>query len=200
VPTTECIFDLLQGTTAAETDQSRSSQPVRKPCGLERLPMELLDQISDYLPIQSVLAMHQTSRMLALKVLLDNNFWRKSIISGRLLPYIWDFDVEELDRQRRKSLEASPDSDVTWDWRVVGQLLATKHFPLKSSDPRIVDLPNGLWNRRRIWSIVADAYKHDFLQSSSRNRSDSVIGQRKRRQPVFDWQLEEIMDDLGHYS
>jgi hypothetical protein len=28
----------------------------------------------------------------------------------------------------------------------------------------------------------------------------SILEPRKRREPVFDWQLEEIMEDLGHYS
>lgn len=82
----------------------------------------------------------------------------------------------------------------------MGQLLATKHFPLKSPDPRIDDLPNGLWNRRRIWSIVEQATRRDFSKVLNKEPIKSILEPRKRREPVFDWQLEEIMDDLGHYS
>jgi hypothetical protein len=95
---------------------------------------------------------------------------------------------------------ASPGSKSMWDWKAVGQLLAMKQFPLKSLDARVLNLPNGIWNRRRIWSIIEAAYRHDFARSSTADRNVSLIAERYRREPVFDWQLEEILDDLGHYS
>lgn len=196
---TECIFDLLRGTAACEISRPYIPQPAREPYGLERLPFELLDHISDYLSIQSVFALQLTSRMLALKLPLDDNFWRKSIVSGKI-PYMWDLDVEELERLHQEHLKSSPDPGARWDWRSIGKLLATRRFPLKSTDPQITDLPVGLWNRRRIWSIIEEAYICDFRKPSTKDRCDSVIEQRKRCEPVFDWQLEEIKDDLGHYS
>lgn len=122
-------------------------------------------------------------------------------MSGHALPVLWDLDVRALDRRRQDQLDGSRNGDGPWDWKAVGQLLATKQLPLKSGDPRIVDLPNGLWNRQRIWSIIEQAYRNDFMTPSVGGHSDSVLVEpRIRREPVFDWQLEEIMDDLGHYS
>lgn len=85
-----------------------------------------------------------------------------------------------------------------WNWKSVGELLARKRFPLKSSDSRIVDLPNGLWNRKRIWSIFEEAYIDEYGRSFAEAQNNTV--QLQKREPVFDWQLEEIMEDLGHYS
>lgn len=167
---------------------------------IERLPNELLDQISSHLTAYSALALRQTSRTLATKVPLDNNFWRNSILGGNALPYLWDLDVYELEKRRQEHSGSSPSLDATWDWKAVGQLLAAKQFPLNSSDQRIVDLPNGLWNRQRIWSIIEEAYQRGSSKTSIGDGNDSVLEERKRREPVFDWQLEEIMDDLGHFS
>lgn len=197
---TSCVLDLLQGTVAPQEDQPSFSQGPQSLGAIERLPTELLDHISTYLSANAALSLHLTSKTLATKVPLDNNFWRESIMSGSALPVLWDLDVRELGRRRQDLLENPRGADVTWDWRAVGQLLATKRFPLKSSDPRIVDLPNGLWNRRRIWTIIEQAYRHDLLRPSIQDRHDSVLELRIRREPIFDWQLEEIMDDLGHYS
>lgn len=121
-------------------------------------------------------------------------------MNGTALPYLWDLNAEELEERRREHSAVSTDPEAMWDWKSIGQLLATKHFPLKSSDSRIVELPNGLWNRGRIWSIVEKAYADDLGNSATKNRNDSVFEERKKREPVFDWQVEEIMEDLGHYS
>lgn len=197
---TTCVLDLLQHTTTPKARHLSLTQPSREPVGIEKLPVEILDQITAHLPVFSALWLHQTSKTLAFKVQLDNNFWRKSIMNEQALPYLWDLDLEELDKRRRDQSKASPDSDAMWDWREVGQLLATQYFPLKCSDPRITNLPDGIWNRKRIWGIIGEAYRQDFSQSPIEEPSDSAIEERKCREPVFGWQLEEIMDDLGHYS
>lgn len=197
---TACVLSLLQNTSAPRTRTASFQQPSRDLFGIERLPTELLGQISVHLPAYSALALHRTSRTLAMKVPLDNNFWRTTIMNGTALPYLWDLNTEELEEQRREHSAVSTDPEAMWDWKSIGQLLATKHFPLKSSDPRIVELPNGLWNRGRIWSIVEKAYADDLGNSATKNRNDSVFEERKKREPVFDWQVEEIMEDLGHYS
>lgn len=134
-----------------------------------------------------------------MKVPLDNHFWRTTIMNGSALPYLWDLDVEVLEEQRRVHSVTSTDQGGMWDWKSVGQLLAKKYFPLKSSNLQTLDLPNGVWNRRRIWSIVEEAAS-DFGDFSTKNRNDSVWQEHKKREPVFDWQVEEIMEDLGHYS
>ncbi|KAH6614020.1 hypothetical protein C7974DRAFT_69037 [Boeremia exigua] len=198
---TSSVLTSLQDTaasTACQKSYHLNSFPA--PSALERLPTELLDHISIHLSVYEALSLHRTSKTLATKVPLDNNFWRASILSGNGLPILWDLDVRELSKRYQESFKASVEADAMWDWRGVGQLLATKQFPVKSSDPWIADLPNGFWNRRRIWSIVEQAYRHDILKTSRRLNHDHMLELRIRREPVSDWQLEEIMDDLGHYS
>ena len=197
---TSCVLELLEGTVALNQGQSSYPLATRLLSAIERLPTELLDHISTYLSANAALSLHLTSKTLATKVPLDNNFWRESIMSGSALPVLWDLDVEELGKRRQNLADNPRSADAAWDWRAVGQLLATKRYPLKSSDPCYADLPNGLWNRQRIWSIVEQACRHDLLKNSIGDRYDSVRNLRIRREPVFDWQLEEIMDDLGHYS
>ncbi|KAF9694737.1 hypothetical protein EKO04_007552 [Ascochyta lentis] len=195
------VLGLLQDTTSPAPRRYSLSPPFHMSCGIDRLPAELIDQISIHLPAHSALALHRTSRTLAFKLTLDNDFWRRNIMSGTALPYLWDLDTNELEKLRQEGLRKSPlESDAAWDWREIGQLLAMKYFALKPPDPRTSSLPNGLWNRRRIWSIVEEAYRHDFPGNSDVDQIDGLIGERKRCEPVFDWQLEEIMDDLGHYS
>jgi hypothetical protein len=167
---------------------------------VESLPTELLGRISTHLSPTSALALHRTSRTLAKKVPMDNHFWRTTIMNGRALPYLWDVDMGDLGVRLQKHLAASTDPGSMWDWKSVGQLLARRRFPLRSSDPRITDLPNGLWNRKRIWSIVEEAVIDDYGQPWSKDRNDKAAHGRQKRDPVFDWQLEDIMDDLGHYS
>ncbi|UPX18770.1 uncharacterized protein EKO05_0009061 [Ascochyta rabiei] len=201
IPTlTVHVFGLLQDTSGSAPCPYPFSLPCQGSCGIDQLPVELIDQISIYLPAHSALALHQTSKTLASKLILDNNFWRRSIMSGTALPYLWDLNTNELEKLHRERIGKSSRPDATWDWKAIGQLLATKYFALNSSDPRTSSLPNGLWNRRRIWSIVEEAYRHDYPNKLDGDQINSVVGERKRCEPVLDWQLEEIMDDLGHYS
>lgn len=195
-----CVLQLLQDTRAVETCLSPRPLPSQELCAIERLPTELLDQTIAYISAYEAFSLHCASKTLARKLPLDNNSWRENILSGNGLPYLWDLDIEWLNKQHQKHSAKSKGADAAWNWKAVGQLLATKHFPLKSPDPRIDDLPNGLWNRRRIWSIVEQATRRDFSKVLNKEPIKSILEPRKRREPVFDWQLEEIMDDLGHYS
>lgn len=197
---TNYVVDLLRETAARDSELLFASTVIQEPSGLERLPTEIFDEISSQLPTRSALALHQTSSTLSRKVPLDNSFWRKSIKNRRALSYIWDLDINDLEKRSQEHSAASQNLNDIWDWRDIGQLLETNVFSLKTSDSRIENLPNGLWNRRRIWSIVGEACTHHFSKNSTGDGSNSVIADRKHREPVFSWQLEEIMDDLGHYS
>ena len=197
---TDCVLGLLQDTVAPAASPRPFPRLSHELSRIEQLPTELLDTISNHLSADSAFSLHRTSRTLATKVPLNNNFWRNTILSGQAFPFLWDLDTAKLEKRHQEHQMASNDPSAAWNWKAVGQLLAMKHFPLKSLDERIMDLPSGLWNRRRIWSIIESAYRRDFARTPTENRNDSVIAERYRREPVFDWQLEEIMDDLGHYS
>jgi hypothetical protein len=158
------------------------------------LPVELLDYISDYLPVESVIAIHRTSKTLALKVPLDDSFCRKGLIKGTLHPHLWDLDTEELQKQQNQCAKS-----VSWDWRSVAQLLASKRFLAIGRDARLAKLPNGLWNRGRIWGILEEALNQDYPPSSQHTRKVSAGDVRTRRHPVTSGDLEAMLDDMGHW-
>ncbi len=87
------IFSLLL--ESRDSPRLPAPLPRREPLGLERLPAELLDRIRDFLPTQSSIVLHRTSRTLALKTPLDSHFWYQSISTGKLLPYLWGVDWAE---------------------------------------------------------------------------------------------------------
>lgn len=196
--TTSHVLRLLEDTVAPKASVSPYARSGSVLSGLERLPTELVGRISTHLSPFSALALHRASRTLATKVPMDNHFWRNTILNGAALPYLWDVNKRELEIRLQKQLAASREPSSMWNWKSVGELLARKRFPLKSSDSRIVDLPNGLWNRKRIWSIFEEAYIDEYGRSFAEAQNNTV--QLQKREPVFDWQLEEIMEDLGHYS
>ncbi|CAO2654973.1 Nn.00g117060.m01.CDS01 [Neocucurbitaria sp. VM-36] len=146
--------------------QNRRCVPhtTRGPYGIERLPPELLDQICSYLPATSVITLHRVSKTLAQSVPLDNSFWRNSLLAGSLLPHIWDLDKAEL---------GTPAYETSRDWKSVAQLLAKKQFPISGRDRRLEDIPNGLWNRCRIWSIMEEAVELYFSEMHSGRISNS---------------------------
>lgn len=120
---------------------------------LERLPIELLDHICSYLPARSVIALNRSSKALAQKVPLDDPFWRRSLMNGTLLPHIWDLNGEDLSESAH---------ETTRNWNRVAQLLSQRKFPISGLDPRLRDIPDALWNRCRIWSIVEEAVEAYF--------------------------------------
>ncbi|KAJ4368387.1 hypothetical protein N0V83_006744 [Neocucurbitaria cava] len=138
----------------------------RAPHSLERLPPELLDQICNYLPATSVITLHRVSKTLTHNVPLDNTFWRNSLLNGSLLPHIWDFDKSEL---------GTPAFETFSDWKIVAKLLAERRFPISGRDRRLEDIPNGLWNRCRIWSIMEEAINLYFLDTPHKHGSNGAI-------------------------
>ena len=143
----------------------------RAPEGLERLPSELFDAICSYLPAQSVIKLHRTSKVLSLKVPLDNAFWREGLRGGTLHPHIWDLDTRQIETLRQNSKITF--SATGWDWRSVAKLLAMKRYPTAGRDARLDDMPLGFWNRCRIWSNIEEAISHELKRPFVKRRSDS---------------------------
>ncbi|KAF1846506.1 uncharacterized protein K460DRAFT_281861 [Cucurbitaria berberidis CBS 394.84] len=161
----------------------------REPHGIELLPTELLDQVCSYLPATSVIKMHRVSKTLALKVSLDNSFWRNSLLDGSLLPHVWDLDREQL---------GTPFYETSSDWKSVAQLLAKRRLPISVRDRRLDGLPNGLWNRCRIWSIMEEAVELYLSRSDPRSPTNSAVDVCKSLEPVEAWQLEEMLEEFEY--
>jgi hypothetical protein len=110
---------------------------------------------------------------MAMKLSLDDAFWRDSLRAGSLHPHIWGLHTKAIETLRQESNII--DSVADWDWRSVAKLLATKQIPMIGRDPRLTDMPLGLWNRCRIWSILERALVFEYFGQHSRDRSDSGI-------------------------
>jgi hypothetical protein len=110
---------------------------------------------------------------MAMKLQLDNAFWRDSLRAGSLHPHIWGLNTRGIETLRQKSNVDSSIAD--WDWRSVAKLLATKQFPVTGQDPILEDMPLGLWNRCRIWTLIERTLRLNYLDKPMRNRSDSGV-------------------------
>jgi hypothetical protein len=114
---------------------------------LEALPVEILHHISSFLPVPSVFALRLSCKTLAACLYPDNQFWFQRLVSGSLIPYLWDLDAKVC---HRKYIEA------VWDWRELARLLCRKD-QVMNGEGRMVVAPIGLRNRCRVWKIVDGA-------------------------------------------
>ncbi|KAH7398535.1 hypothetical protein BKA66DRAFT_556696 [Pyrenochaeta sp. MPI-SDFR-AT-0127] len=157
IPNLTCFaMEILHASPNMKDVEKETPHSKREPQGIERLPNELIDHICTYLPAPACIALHRVSKRLFNKVPLDTSFWRNSLLSGNLLPHIWDLDKNELQL---------PALESTKDWRTVARLLETKRFAISECDARLDDIPNGLWNRCRIWSIMEEAFDDHVSRS-----------------------------------
>jgi hypothetical protein len=173
------VFDVLLASSQQQPANIHTITSAREPRGIERIPNELLDAICNYLPTDSVIKLRRTSKTMATKLPLDNTFWRDSLRTGSLHPHIWGLDTKGIETLRKGSNITF--SAMDWDWKTVAKLLTTKQFPAAGCDPRLEDMPLGLWNRCRIWSIVERAFKYDFREDQTRGRSDSCMDMRAKQ-------------------
>lgn len=125
---------------------------------LETLPNELLDRINDYLPAHSVIALHDTSRALAYKIRLDDRFWRTQLLSGSLIPQIWDINPRELEVLQDEWKKAVPTDSARWNWRSLIRILKKTRIPIAHRETLLENIPKGYWNRCRIWNIMNEAF------------------------------------------
>ncbi|KAG9194726.1 hypothetical protein G6011_04761 [Alternaria panax] len=148
---------VLQSLPCRRDEPKYKLKATREPQRLERLPTELLDAVCSYLPAPSVIALHRTSKALALRIPLDYVFWRNSLRDGSLHPHIWDLDTKQIEHHLSDPDAAVLGRTVSWDWKVASKLLATKRLLISGCDDRLLDVPDGFWNRCRIWATIAEA-------------------------------------------
>ncbi|KAF1934963.1 hypothetical protein EJ02DRAFT_471526 [Clathrospora elynae] len=157
VGTTLLVQIILQASPHTRVEHHHAFTITREPQRLERFPTELLDAVCKYLPVRSVISLHRTSKALATKIPLDNAFWRNSLRDGGLHPHIWDLDTNLIEQRLLQADLAPLDPTASCDWKAAAQLLATKRFPISGRDARLADVPNGFWNRCRIWATIEEA-------------------------------------------
>jgi hypothetical protein len=155
--TASFVRRVLQSSPRRRDEPEYTLKASREPQRLERLPTELLDAVCSYLPLQSIIALNRTSKVLALRIPLDSAFWRNSFRDGSLHPHIWDLDTEWIEHHLSKPDARLLDLTASWDWKAAAKLLATKRFSISGCDDRLLDVPDGFWNRCRIWATIEEA-------------------------------------------
>lgn len=155
--TSRFVLEVLQALPRAKVEYDQKWIPSRSSNIVERLPSELLDLICSFLPSRSVIALHRTSKTLAWKIPLDNMLWRNSLRDGSLHPYLWDLDTNWIEHHQQQSCRNSSDTSSNFDWEGVAQLLSAKRVSITNCNPGLIDVPDHLWNRCRIWCIIQDA-------------------------------------------
>jgi len=139
---------------------SGNSSTVPEISQFEVFPIEILQQIASHLPLQPVLSLRLVSKTLASRLPLDEPFWFQRLLSGSLVPYVWDLDSQDcyakqglgtLSGQARESA-----NDSQWDWKSIAKRLLKPNAALMA-DENMADAPIGLRNRCRIWRMVEEA-------------------------------------------
>ena len=141
---------------------------------LESLPNEIVNQIVYFLPVTATLSVKSCSKALASKVSLDQKFWRNALITGDLVPWLWDLDVNECHTKDRSG---------NWDWKRLAQML--RHAKIfesalkQSMDGRDVDGPQR--------KIIENIHDTDI------SMSDAPLGLKNR------CRLVRLVEDIESY-
>jgi hypothetical protein len=135
----------------------------RQSSGLEGLPAEIVDHITDYLSARSALALHCCSKSLSEKVPIDDRFWKSHLCNGSLLLHLWDVDEQELKQRTAGAIE--------WDWKALIKRLSVEF----NQDYKSRVVPPGLWNRRRILNYIEEILESSYTFPNQQNLSEPSI-------------------------
>ncbi|ERF75793.1 hypothetical protein EPUS_01623 [Endocarpon pusillum Z07020] len=123
-------------------------------CPGARLPQELLNMIESYASSSFSNADPEPSRI------LPQSWWREALINKKMLPWLWDLDVDMIrtkDSKPPKNWFGASGTWVEWDWELLVRKLAQTDF---YKDIGIHTAGEGpalaLKNRRRIFLIMDD--------------------------------------------
>ena len=121
---------------------------------IERLPVECIERICTYLPLASTYALRLSCATLASRVSLNQDFYRKQLLSGHL------FALQDLDlgliRERWDEIKDK-------DWRRLVRTLARyENFDVGEDGSGVMgelcDAPIGLKNRMRVVKIIQGVF------------------------------------------
>jgi hypothetical protein len=166
------VLDVLHSaptprSTPAET--TRTSRPAQDPINttaapsnilssFERLPSELVEEISDFVPDQTVFAMRLTSRTLAYKLPWDQRLCYKRLVSGISMPHLWGVG-SNTNKTLEEYLKGHMTNPEQQNWKYLTTLLADTR-KIVGNDPEKSGMPLELWNRCRIWECVVDVKRY----------------------------------------
>ncbi|KAI1751836.1 hypothetical protein F4782DRAFT_531075 [Xylaria castorea] len=129
---------------------------------IQDLPQEITDQITAALePFEEDWGLPlQPTRV------LPPNWWRKRLFSGKLIPWLWDLNEDDVLSYRAKNFyKHNPDDAVkdrergkyifdenVWDWELLCRQLAQSN--VMQGAGVLAGKSDQVWNRRRIWKLL----------------------------------------------
>ncbi|KAH8809411.1 hypothetical protein F5884DRAFT_795568 [Xylogone sp. PMI_703] len=169
-------------TTAVITAAMLNEGPRVEVPALARLPADvvsiIVDEIDDAI---SVLNLRKTCKSMYLKIPLNQSFWRKQLLNGSLVPWLWDVDSSQLFPTEDVEQSMPQRHGKMYNWHklckdimklVFNDELMEKMTPqgaetetddeLEPLDIRhaatgpMQNAPDGLLNRSRIWQMCRD--------------------------------------------
>ncbi|KAH8164258.1 hypothetical protein CIB48_g4009 [Xylaria polymorpha] len=129
---------------------------------IQNMPQEIADYIIDSLePFEK-----NPSPQLQPTRVLPPSWWKKRLFSGKLIPWLWDLQEEDVVRYRTETfyhhnpVAAAKDKEAgsyifdetMWDWELLCRQLAQ---PSVMERGGVIQWGSAeLWNRRRIWKLL----------------------------------------------
>ncbi|KAJ2978577.1 hypothetical protein NUW58_g7452 [Xylaria curta] len=97
--------------------------------------------------------------------IMPSTWWKRELLSGRLIPWLWELNDEDIVRYRVKNLYQCPDQaakdkaagtyifdENMWDWELLCRQLAQPN--VCRGGGVLGDRSEKLWNRHRIWNLL----------------------------------------------
>lgn len=165
----------------------------------EDLPTEILSHVTSFLPASPLLRLRRCSKTLASRIIINQTFWRDKLISGHLIPYLWDLKPQQC---RQYDL-----ANTQLDWKKLAQRLTfvkpvenSQHLDWESTDSKdwyewgfgraevvMAYMPMGLINRYRIAMIVRDLETLDKIEAQDPTVVEEGELARPHRMSLAGW-------------
>jgi hypothetical protein len=199
IPTlTEYLLSNLQRITSQgqswktpATHEQESLNEDSRPA-IDCLPIEVLDEITSYLPVSSILSLHRTNRKLFNRTPFHQTFWRNQLLSGKLVYFLWDIDAALCIQKDNEPL-----GNTYYDWKTLALTLREEPFVELALKHR---LTRTFENDNRCDNL--DTYRRLSKDAASKLKGSPPLGliNRVRIMKTIEEAIRLAQDEIQHVS